>query len=89
MTLRYVEFEICTEHGWKRDEWRRLGKKDRADLLAFYNMRGTVRRYSAHESALEASDITLNEWLGLDEKARKMKLEFAMKAAQARAKIGR
>ena len=65
------------DHGWDYTHWARKSKRERARLLAFYQIRGQVNSYSANGEQLKKSGITLEEWLGLSEQAREMKLKFA------------
>lgn len=58
-----------------------MSKKERARLLAFYEIRGGVRSYQAHESELKKIDVDLVDWLSWDENTREFKIESARKLA--------
>lgn len=77
MTLRYLEYEVCAEFGFRYQEFAALPKRERVRLLAFLGVKGQIKRYMASGALLDKAGISLEEWLGLSEEARKMKLKFA------------
>lgn len=54
-----------------------MSKTERARLLAFYRIRSDVRAFASNAHYLEKLGVTLEQWLEMDPKVRKMKIEFA------------
>ena len=61
-----------------------MSKRERVRLLAFYRIRGEVKAFSAHAHLLEPIGLTLEDWIGMPEAHKKLKLEFAETAAKNR-----
>ena len=61
-----------------------MSKRERVRLLAFYKVRSEVKAFGSHAHIFDPVGITLEDWLGMPESHKKLKLEFAETAAKNR-----